>query len=177
LALLAVPGIAFGLVALRETRRYEQGGRRLALWGLSLSLVIGLGGPLLEICFYHSEAPAGFRRLNYSGALGERELDQFAGHSVCLKGYALADDREVVDRFILTHDGYSRDLLNPILVELAFDRPWQVSRSAVAVSGRLELLPASEDDPDFPRYVLRDAVVRPSRTLYQPTNRDTSEGC
>lgn len=177
LALLAVPGVVFGFVALHETKKYATGGRRVALCGLTLSALIGIGGPLLEVSFYRSEAPAGYRRLSHPDNLGESELDQYIGENVCLKGYALPVGETEVSRFLLTCNGYSRDPRNPVVVELADGRLWEMEYGGVAVSGRMELLPTREDDPDMPRYVLRDAIVRPSRTIYQLAARDTSDGC
>jgi hypothetical protein len=171
LTAFTVPAFVFALIGVRGKKMYGLAGRRLAQFGLPLSLAIAAGAPLYDAWQFRSEAPAGYRRLSFSN-----DLDNYVGQQICLKGYALLTGDTAVDRFVITDDGYSRDPNNPILVELPDGRLWEMTTDGVAVSGRFERLPPSDDDR-YPRYVLRDAVVRPSRTLYQIGGRDTSEGC
>ncbi len=161
LAIAALPAIAFGVIALIEIRKYGLLGRRLVTVVLPLSLTIAAGTAMLEAALYRSEAPDGYRRVAFA-----RNLDEHVGERICLKGYGPWDGSGE-SQFSLSLNGSCRDMKNVVFVELANGDTWERELNGVAVSGRLELWPSIDNAEGLPRYILKDAVLRPSRTAYQ----------
>jgi hypothetical protein len=171
LAMAALPAIVFGIIALVEIRKYGHIGRRLVTVGLPLSLTIAVGTAVLEAALYRSESPDGYRRVDFA-----RNLDEYVGERICLKGYGPWDGSGE-SQFSLSFNGSYRDMKNVVIVELANGDTWESELNGVAVSGRLERWPSIDDAEGLPRYILKDAVLRPSRTVYQLAPRSLADGC
>ncbi len=132
--------------------------------------MIALGTPFVEVALYRSEAPPGYARVNFS-----RDLDEHVGQPVCIKGFALFENADRCDQFALTPNGSNYRGAPIVVVQLANGDLWEWTNDGVAVSGTLEQIPPSDEIEDYPRYVLRDAIVRPSRTLYQLSARSAKD--
>lgn len=180
LAVTAVGGVATGLAALCEIRKYEFCGSRLARLGLATSIAFALATPLWHFARFNLESLPGYMRLDFAVVTkeGTNSLEPFSGKNICLKGYALLPtSTRDPDRFVFSPNGDQRRTENAILVKLNSGETWQWISDSLAVSGTLAANPEALRDPSLPRFVLKDATVRFSYTPYGLKNRVPGEGC
>ncbi len=114
---LAVVAIALGFVALRNLRRYpaELTGRMVALAGISLGMLLLIGGSILHTIIYMTEVPPGYERISFEQLQPSEVLHpdnpkglplELDGKQVFVKGYVHpgVSDMGEIKKFILVPD-------------------------------------------------------------------------
>lgn len=177
-ALLALPGIATGLIAISEIRKLRLSGDRFAKAGIALSLFFALLTPVWHVTRFNSEALPGHERIDFSSLVtDDQNLDRLVGKNVCLKGYAIPGHLRAMNRFPLSMDGSTKKLEKIVGVELPAGTTWDWQVEAIAVSGSLVRVPTDQQIPYAPKCILRARVVRPSKTRIDLAQRAPWEGC
>jgi hypothetical protein len=174
LAAMAIVGLVSGLLALRETRKYELCGRRFAVFGVIASVSFAVSTPIWHRALFDFEALPGYARLDFALLTKgtSSSLDQFTDERVCLKGYALIPMRgAATDRFILSTNGDNKRLDAAVAVKLGAGQTWNWREESLAVSGTLVPNPAAMIDPAVPKFLLVDATVRSARSQHQLVSR------
>ena len=179
LALLAIPGLVLGLLALKSISHYELSGHQLARRGIQLSLLFGVLAPVWHLTWYeirfHSEALPGYKRLDFAAIAKNRETspkkwETLIGQQVCLKGYAVPRKGghlslfRMSDQMLPSSFGSQPDPQKTIMVQLPKGKTWEWRHQPIAVSGTLVRNPDAEDDPDAPRFLLKQSTVLPALT-------------
>ncbi len=113
----AATAIGLGLVGLRNVRRYpnELTGRKIAITGIVLGLVLLAGGTALHSYIYMTEVPDGYQRISFEQlqpARGDQHTDpgglpfDLDGKRVFVKGYVHpgVSDMGEIKKFILVPD-------------------------------------------------------------------------
>lgn len=179
LASIGLVGLATGLSALWQIRRYEQSGARFAVAGVITSVAFIALIPIWHVSQFHAESPPGYARLDFSSLAKSKQssLQKFAGEMVCLKGYTLVPERFCAMReFVLTTDGDDRHASSGVIVELAAGETYEWETTGLAVSGRLIPNPDAISDASRPRYRLVESTARPVRTRFGLAQR-VHRGC
>ncbi|KAA0135278.1 DUF4190 domain-containing protein [Gimesia chilikensis] len=179
LALLAIPGLVLGLRALKSIRRYELSGHQLARRGIQLSLLFGVLAPVWHLTWYeirfHSEALPGYTRIDFAAVTknrthSEKMWESLLGQPICLKGFAEPRRGGLLQSFRMTSQrqpfsfGSQSDPREMIMVQLPEETRWEWCYEPIAVSGTLVRNPDAEDDPDAPRFLLKQSTVLPALT-------------
>ncbi len=179
------------IVAVREDRNYEMGGRRIALLGLGLSLTLGtiltvlLGFviPAMKIERFQAEAPLGTVRLDFEKvtSINEEEdsLERYMGQRVCLKGYILhTDEHEGIRSFALSTDGDARSTSSHVWVQLTAPLSFRWTPRGHAVTGTLLANPEYIEGGTSSRWILQQSEVRPVSSKDQLASyRGNGFGC
>ncbi len=168
--LILLPAIALiaGVVSCRSVRAYDLRGGVLAVYGIVASIFFGVVGLARPVMWYRAEALPGYARIEFDD-LNETSHERWLGNDVCLKGYA--DWRVDLDgAVILTRNGNGNGPADRVLVLIRADESWDWQGGGLAVSGRLERNPEASTDLTAPRFVMRNAVIRASRTRYRIAN-------
>ncbi|WP_417391306.1 DUF4190 domain-containing protein [Gimesia sp.] len=176
LALLAIPSIILGFVALKLIRRYEISGRKLARRGIQLSLVLGIIAPVWHLTWYeiyfHSEALAGYKRVNFGAIVNDRKnaesrMESLLGQNICFKGYAIFSGKGFnKHRFDLYYNlpgggfGFQPSPNELVSVQLPQGKTWEWTHKPIAVSGTLVRNPDAESNSDLPRFKLIQSEVK-----------------
>ena len=197
----------FGGLAVARVRRYEfsESSRLLLAGGISIAVLTLVLAPAWHLLMYRSEALPGHQRVTFvelftSVSPAPRPSDSISyyapdneqesrvvsgdrgaglnGQRICLKGYVYpTGEVDGLTEFLLTADGNGRDE-QYVGVILAAGTTWDWTKEGVAVSGMLELNPEYTAGSDREiRYFLKDASVRPARSLYGMKHRSRSGGC
>jgi Protein of unknown function (DUF3299) len=97
LLFLPVIGFVFGIVALRNLKRYpeELVGKPITVLGLILSVAMVIGAPAWHIYVYNTEVPEGFERVSFASLQSPNPAFDFPtpeawalnGKKIFLKGY------------------------------------------------------------------------------------------
>ena len=159
LLFLAVIGLVFGIIALRNLKKYpnELIGTPIAWIGLLLSGSIVIGAPARHIYIYNTEVPEGFERVSFSvlnSRKGERDFptaDAIAlnGKKVFIKGYVhpTSISSNSSKSFVLIPDlgtccfGTQPPLTHMIQVKLVSDGYAYKSLRLHSIAGTLEVHP------------------------------------
>ncbi len=173
-SVLTVLSMMSSIVAVREDRLYEMGGRRIALLGLGVSLTLGtiltvLWGfviPAMKIERFQAEAPLGTVRLDFEKVTSVKDeadrLERYSGQRVCLKGYILqTNEHEGITSFALSTDGDARTASSHVWVQLTAPLSPSWTPRGHAVTGTL--VPNLEyiEGGTSPRWILQQSEVRP----------------
>jgi len=176
IAIVAVPGVIFGIAAKSAIHHYELGGQKLARLGIRLSLIFGILTPVWYEIRFHSEALPGYKRVNFLEIIQDRKhsesrLAALVGQNVCLKGYALLRSREnELKSFPMSYHrtssgfGSKDDPEEIVLVKLLEGKFWKWRYEAIAVSGTLARNPDAQTDPEAPKFILEQSEVFEART-------------
>jgi hypothetical protein len=181
-AALAVPGIGTAVAALVAIRKYELGGRGLAMTGISLSVVFSVLTPVWHVARFQSEAPRGYERIDFASVSQPKRqrLDEFVGKKVCLKGYGLTPrssaEMTSMNSFLFSPDGDRGRPQMALLVQLPVGETWHWQWEPVAVSGVLMRNPKSAADPKAPKFVLKMHAIQLSRTRFDLAPRAPGSG-
>jgi hypothetical protein len=178
IAAISLIGVAAGAAALRSIRKYELRGRRLALFGIVISVSFLSATPIWHAASFNSESSSGFTRLDFASLTKDNQsgFRSFVGQTICLKGYAYPAV-SAVNVFVFTPDGATGLRDNMILIQLPAGETRRWQPEALAASGTLAVNPAAADDPLQPRYILTNSAIRQSRTRFQLANLTNSGGC
>ena len=150
-------GILFGLIALKNFRRYEGEltGKPLAVIGVAISAVCFVGSAGLHSYVYATELPDGYQRMYFSD-LKPKSVDgnmPFSGRStelhgkkVFVKGYVRPSDRRTnLKQFILVGDfnsccfGGNPDITDIVAVNITTDDTVDYSWSLRRIGGTFVL--------------------------------------
>jgi hypothetical protein len=193
--------LCFGILALSQVRRYEysRSSRFLMTGGLSISVMSLIAAPAWHLLLYQSEASPGYQRVTFdelftrtaesddsyaprdvrpTRLLFDDSAGGFDGEQICVKGYVYPTRQfDGLTEFLLTANG-SGQHERYVGVVLTSGTSWDWTKDGVAVSGLLELNPAYTTGSTLGvRYILKDASVRPARTLYGMEFRSRDGGC
>ncbi len=159
LLFLAAIGLVFGIVAIRNLKKYpnELVGTPVAWLGLVLSGAIMIGAPARHIYIYNTEVPEGFERVSFSvlnSRKGEpdfptNEAIALNGKKVFIKGYVhpTSISSNSSKSFVLIPDlgtccfGTQPPLTHMIQVKLVNDGYAYKSLRLHAIAGTLEVHP------------------------------------
>ncbi len=163
---IALVAIVLSLLARWSARRHKLAGLHLANFSLALSCLVISATSLWCYVDYRLESTPGAMRLSFED-LAKQNLDlgELEGRTVTLKGYATFGDI-TMDEFQFTFDGDLKEPHQAVVVELPKGQSWKFEPTPLAITGPLERLNDSDSSPAKPKYVLRNAIVRPSRTPF-----------
>ncbi|MEQ8855118.1 hypothetical protein [Gimesia sp.] len=179
LALLAIPGLVLGLLALKSISHYELSGHQLARRGIQLSLLFGALAPVWHLTWYeirfHSEALSGYTRIDFAAVTknrihSEKIWESLLGQPICLKGFAEPRRGGRLSLFRMSAQmlpssfGSQPDPQKTIMVQLPKGKTWEWRHQPIAVSGTLVRNPDAENAPDAPRFLLKQSTVLPALT-------------
>lgn len=180
LALLAIPGVVFGFVALKSIKHHELSGRKLARSGILLSLVCGILAPLWHLTRYeirfHSESLPGYQRISFGEIVNDRKnfdcrMESLLGQNICFKGYAIYTGQGFhKHQFDLYYSqpgggfGFQPSAREVVLVQLPQGKTWEWTHKRIAVSGKLVRNPDAKTDPEAPQFMLKQSAVFPALT-------------
>lgn len=170
LALLAVPGVVLGYMALKSIRRYELSGQKLAKVGICLSLIFGILAPVWYEIQFRSETLPGYQRINFATIMQDRQHSQqklaaLVGEHVCLKGYALPRREIQLNEFQMGYErpdasfGWKPDPEKTLMVQLPDGKSWKWHYEPIAISGTLVRNPDAEFNLDAPGFKLVQSEV------------------
>ncbi len=182
---LALPSVATAMVALWSIHHYELGGRRIAILGIALSVMLAVVIPTWHIERFRAEAPAGTVRLDFSEVASTKNnvvgLEKYEGQRVCLKGYVFPTDRQIgITSFLMSSNGVFGSESGMIGVLLASPQTWTWSYGGQAVTGTLVPNPdfVEGDEEIKSKWILRDSEVRPALSPVQLAySRRSTRGC
>lgn len=173
-----VPAFLCAVVALYEIRKYQLAGRQLAMWSMVLSVVAITAIPACVHWRYASENLPGYHRVHFGQLARNKQIESVIDTDVCLKGFHDVNrwSPDNPERTIRLTPSGDRDGIEPaVLVEWPSDVDWRISAGALAVYGRLIHNPGWTEGSHVPRYVMRNAKVRKSKTGFDIGTR--SGGC
>lgn len=196
----SVCSLSFGVFAFRQVRRYEysRSSRLLIAGGMSIASVTLVSAPAWHLMMYRSEASSGYQRVSFdelytrtaksdafyapsdaapTKLIPDEDATRLDGQSICLKGYVYPTGQfNGMTEFLLTaNGGYDGAYVGVILAK---GTVWDWYKDGVAVSGVLELNPNYTPGSNLEvRYILKNASVRPARTLYGMESRSRDGGC
>ncbi len=180
LLLIPLSAIALGFVALRQLKRRpeEYTGRNLALAGIALALLFGVGGASWLGYTYAMEVPDGYSRISYAdlqpyqGDPPDRppqEAQALDGKEVFIKGYVYPGQlQDGITRFLLVRDqgeccfGGNPKITDRVLVSLSDPKGFRFSNKLFKVAGVFHVMPpvAAVDAKGAVLYRLDDAQLR-----------------
>ena len=166
--------IPMGVLAFRAARKYELGGRNLALVATAIATLCVLLAPVWHRYLYASETLPGYARVPLD-LEDTSTLDSLDGKRLCVKGYSFyfGGDPEVRS-FLLSPDGNNckKDAAITVLVPSS----WHQEYDPIAVSGVLRV-DTSVADPRK-RYTLSAVKVSTATTSDKLSPRSTQGwGC
>ena len=174
--LFVIPTIIFAIISLIQSRRYEQTGARIAFGCILFSIALLFLEPLHVANRFWSESPAGYQRVSFEELIKAGEFNSIVGEPVCLKGYALFNRKmnQPVFQFLLSVDGNQFTSGRVVYVQLEVETEWKDLIYPLAISG--VLVPFESNSSEDPDYILKDAIVRKSKTEFLISQR-VYKGC
>ena len=174
----AAPAICCAALGLREIRKYQFAGRRLAIGGLVTAVTCTACIPSWHYVRFHSESLAGYRRVDFGDLVKRKDLGSIEGSNTCLKGYAdiKRDWTSSPTRTFLFSPEGDWEKNDAIRVQLTSDQEWQPTLDGLAVSGTLIRNEAWIEGGDEPKFIFRTSLICPARSAVQIGHR-TGRGC
>lgn len=186
---LAVLGILFGMIAARQIRRSEgdYSGGGITKLGIGLCLFCLVGGSARLAWAIATEVPEGFRRVNFTSDISDKEFvvkdgfREFAtdvkaldGENLFVKGYIYPTSQyEGLREFILCRDsgeccfGGKPKLTDMIRVRLSEDTPGvNFTSGLMAVAGEFQLADLTRAGELTPAYEMKVQYCSPAKSLY-----------
>lgn len=167
LLIMAGLGAICGITALFNFSR-QSAWFAVAFCGVVMSCSAGIGGAIAHAVWYYTEAPPGALRLSFDALLdsaGASPADrQLLGQTVCLKGYGYPTGEIRAQIFLLTADGGPDDTRRSVGVLLPVGQEWEWDEGPIVVTGTLTINPEYKGGQLDPRFLLKDAEVRTSKT-------------
>ncbi len=174
----AVPAICCAALGLREIRKYQFAGRRLAIGAVVTAVTCAVCIPIWHSVSFHSESLAGYRREDFGDLVKRKDLDSIEGLQTCLKGYANITTNwpnAPTRTFLFSPEG-DWGKKNAIVVQLTSDQEWQPTLDGLAVSGTLIRNGAWIEGGDEPKFLFRASLIRPAMSSAQIGHR-IGHGC
>lgn len=172
----AAVSVLIGAWSLRDIRRYQLGGFRLASASLCVAAAILVLASARHVHLYVAESLPGHIRVDFAALeIGQTtRLDKFADKPICLKGYVLAPSHlEPTLTLCLSPEGDRSQREKAITVSLPFE--WRYQHDPVVVSGILKVNPDSKDPTR--RYVLEGKMITRCNTKHGLARRVSGFGC
>jgi hypothetical protein len=175
--LLCWIGMALSAVSIERCHRYQFGGRRVALASGAGLVVLAVAVPIWHRHLHVLENPLGARRIRFEELARD---DQFStiesGSTVLLKGFPVPEGTAFGETFVLTPSGdliSEQEKLRSVLVESVISKTPVWGVGALAVSGRL----VRRQSVFGPRWVIKDAIVRPITSRWDPAPPRSRRSC
>ena len=169
--LLPILGVGFGLVAMANFRRYpnELVGKKPAMIGLIVSLVLLVASVSMHAIIYATEVPENYQRISFRDLAPNKKTSlpfsekamELHGKQVFIKGYVRppSGKKNKLSKFIMVGDfgdccfGGSPDITDVIAVKINIDQTVNYSYGLRRIGGVFKLNPNSvaPDEKEIPR--------------------------
>ena len=154
-------GLVLGFLTLRQIQQADGGlgGRKLATFGLAMSVVMLISGTAMHIYWYQTELPEGFQRVSFGADIAKKgfviedgirrvhpDLAELEGKPLFLKGYMYPEQQlDGISSFILCRDngqccfGGQPKVEDMIKVKLSDGQTARYSDQMISVAGVFRL--------------------------------------